>query len=117
MRPFFKRLIAKKSQSDILKFFEQCRKNFTLNKSDHENPTEELGKLRKDFYRGLISDLLISRLYSSSQVVYQELLTSEKNDIGNEEYILGMKIFTSQRNIERYEEIYNLVLASEESVG
>jgi hypothetical protein len=73
-----------KSGSDVLKLFEQFRKNIKLNKS-HKNlsSTEKSDLLKakkREFYDGILRDLLIKKAYSLAQIVYSEKMR-EKFDI------------------------------------
>ena len=62
LQPFFHRAMKYKSGQDVLKLFEQFRKNLKLNKSNVSLTTEEksakLKGIKKEFYDGLIGDLL-----------------------------------------------------------
>lgn len=57
-----------KSGNDVLKLFEQFRKNIKLNVSHkHLSPTEKSDMLRhkkRDFYDGILRDLLDKKAYS-----------------------------------------------------
>lgn len=62
VRPMFQRVMKYKAAQDVLKLFEQFRKNLKLNKStkswEPKAKSEKLKELQKDFYDGLIRDLL-----------------------------------------------------------
>ncbi len=84
IQPIFMRNMNNKSGSDVLKLFEQFRKNIKLNKS-HKNlsSTEKSDLLKakkREFYDGILRDLLIKKAYSLAQIVYSEKMR-EKFDI------------------------------------
>ncbi len=62
LRPLFLRTIKHKTGNDVLKLFEQFRKNLKLNKSNADlSPEEKSRKLKvikTEIYDGLIKDLL-----------------------------------------------------------
>lgn len=67
VRPLFQRTIEYKTPQEVLKLFEQIRKNLKLNKSSKKLDTKAqntaLASLRKDFYDGLIRDLLAKKAF------------------------------------------------------
>ena len=60
--------MKQKSGNEILKLFEQFRKNIKLNKKHKDlSPNEKhdlLLKKKREFYDGLLSDLLNTKAYS-----------------------------------------------------
>ena len=62
LRPLFLRTIKHKTGNDVLKLFEQFRKNLKLNKSNSDLSPEEksrkLKAIKTEIYDGLIKDLL-----------------------------------------------------------
>ena len=62
LRPLFLRTIKHKTGNDVLKLFEQFRKNLKLNKSNADLSPEEksrkLKSIKTEIYDGLIKDLL-----------------------------------------------------------
>jgi len=68
VRPLFQRAMKYKTPQDVLKLFEQFRKNLKLNKSSKtwDPSTKELQKktLKKEFYDGLIQDVCDSKAYA-----------------------------------------------------
>jgi len=84
LRPLFIRTIKNKTGNDVLKLFEQFRKNLKLNKAHEELSVEErsqkLKKIKCDIYDGLIKDLLAVKAYGLSQVIYAEKMR-EKFDV------------------------------------
>lgn len=90
--------MSNKSGNDVLKLFEQFRKNIKLNKS-HKNlsATEKsdlLKSKKREFYDGLLKDLLNKHAYSLAQIVYSEKMR-EKFDITIEDQLTGLQIFAS----------------------
>ena len=62
LQPFFHRAMKYKTGQDVLKLFEQFRKNLKLNKSHSsllaDEKSKKLKEIKKGFYDGLIDDLL-----------------------------------------------------------
>ena len=62
IKPIINRIIQFKGGPEVLKFFEQLRKNIQLNLSwenvDAKEKEDALRILRKEFYNGLIDDLM-----------------------------------------------------------
>jgi len=67
VQPFFQRAMQYKTAQDVLKLFEQLRKNLKLNKASKTMEASEKGsklkELKKEFYDGLIGDLLKKEAY------------------------------------------------------
>jgi hypothetical protein len=65
-----------KTGNEILKMFEQFRKNIKLNKKYKDLPANEksemLNNKKREFYDGLLKDLLEQKAYSLAQIVYGE---------------------------------------------
>lgn len=113
IQPIFLRNMSNKSGNDVLKLFEQFRKNIKLNKS-HKNlsATEKsdlLKSKKREFYDGLLKDLLTKHAYSLAQIVYSEKMR-EKFDITIEDQLTGLQIFASQKKIEEFSELYTKLL-------
>ncbi len=109
IQPIFMRNMNNKSGSDVLKLFEQFRKNIKLNKS-HKNlsSTEKSDLLKakkREFYDGILRDLLIKKAYSLAQIVYSEKMR-EKFDITIEDQLTGLQIFASQKKIDEFSDLY-----------
>lgn len=68
VRPLFLRNMELKSGNDVLQLFEQVRKNIKLNRTAKSlSQTEKVTKLqekRKEFYDGLLKDLLSKKAYA-----------------------------------------------------
>lgn len=73
IRPFVIRVMKNKGGPELVKFFEQLRKNIKLNKSwDRKDPIKKSQKtkqLRKDFYDGLIYDLMENESFTLAEIV------------------------------------------------
>ena len=77
LRPMFIRSIKNKTGNDILKLFEQFRKNIKLNKADqkvlsNEEKSEKLKLKKRQYYDGLLNDLISSKAFALAQIVYSE---------------------------------------------
>ena len=76
LRPLFLRTIKHKTGNDVLKLFEQFRKNLKLNKSNTDLSPEERNKKLKaikiEIYDGLIKDLLNVKAFALCQIIYSE---------------------------------------------
>lgn len=79
-----------------MRFFEQCRKNITLNKVNSKLPPAEksamLKDLKKNFYDGLIGDLMINKCYELAEIVMAEKV-KEKFPITENDEIIGLNIY------------------------
>ena len=108
----FQRVMQYKSAQDVLKLFEQFRKNLKLNKStkswDAKAKNQKLKDLKKDFYDGLIKDLLQREAYQLAQIIYGEK-KREKFEVTMSDQIIGFEIFSAQKKIEEYKDIFNEV--------
>jgi hypothetical protein len=93
IRPIFLRNMANKTGNDVLKLFEQFRKNIKLNRSYKAlSPTEKadiLTSKKRDFYDGLLKDLLDKKAYALAQIVYSEKMR-EKFDISIKDQLTGL---------------------------
>lgn len=76
VRPLFQRTMMYKSGQDVLKLFEQIRKNMKLNKASKQlgatTQQNKLKALKSDIYDGLIADLLERDAYQLAQVIFGE---------------------------------------------
>lgn len=112
VRPMFQRVMKYKTAQDVLKLFEQFRKNLKLNKStkswDPKAKSEKLKELQKDFYDGLIRDLLQREAYQLAQIIYGEK-KREKFDLTISDQLIGFEIFSAQKKMEEYRDIFNEV--------
>lgn len=94
-----------KTGNDILKLFEQFRKNIKLNKASKElSSTDKALKLqtiKKDFYDGLLKDLLEHQAYTVALLVYSEKLR-EKFESTITDQLTGIQIFASQKKIDDF---------------
>lgn len=113
VRTFFQRCIKFKKGEDFLQLFEQLRKNLKLNKSfDHTPESERDSKLKtikKDFYDGVMTDLIQAGAFKLALVIYgekqREKLTPDVHD-----RLIGMQIFSAQKNLNEFQEIFDEVM-------
>jgi hypothetical protein len=111
VQPFFQRAMQYKSAQDVLKLFEQFRKNLKLNKSSENMSLEPVAKglklkqLKKEFYDGLIGDLLTKEAYKLAQIIFGEK-KREKFDSTINDMLIGLEIFSAQGKIDDYREIF-----------
>lgn len=105
LRPLFIRTIKNKTGNEVLKLFEQFRKNLKLNKASSElSPEERVLKLKNikcDIYDGLIKDLLQVKAYALSQVIFVEKMR-EKYEVTVQDHLTGLEIFAVQRKLTEY---------------
>lgn len=114
VRPLFLRNMELKSGNDVLQLFEQIRKNIKLNRTAKSlSQTEKVTKLqekRKEFYDGLLKDLLSKKAYALAQIVYAEKMR-EKFEPNVGDQLIGLEIFASQKKIDDFNELFNKLLA------
>ncbi len=105
LRPLFLRTIKNKQANDVLKMFEQIRKNLKLNKSNanltNEEKSAKLSEIKKDIYDGLIKDLLAVKAYGLAEVIYTEKIR-EKFQISTFDYLTGLEIYACMKKLPEY---------------
>lgn len=98
MRPIFLRNMNLKTGNEVLQLFEQIRKNIKLNRSAKNLSANEKSDLlqakKRDFYDGLLKDLIQLKAYSLAQIVYSEKMR-EKFDPTVQDQLTGLEIFAS----------------------
>lgn len=98
IRPFVIRIMKNKGGPELIKLFEQLRKNIKLNKSwDKKEVAQKSVKtkqLRKDFYDGLIYDLMENESYTLSEIVMAEKM-KEKFEVTQNDEIIELNIYAS----------------------
>lgn len=96
-QPLFLRTMKHKNAQEVLKLFEQFRKNLKLNRSfknmDGSERSATLKVMKKDFYDGLIADLMQKEAYKLAEVIYNEK-KREKFEVFREDWTVGLKIFS-----------------------
>ena len=109
VRPFFLRCLRFKSSEDLLQLFEQLRKNLKLNlsgdklsDSEHRAMTKQL---KRDFYDGVMRDLIAAKAYKVAHIIYGEK-QREKFEPTVDDSLIGMEIFSAQLNIDEYKPIF-----------
>lgn len=105
IRPFFVRTMKKKSGQEVLKLFEQFRKGLKLNQS-HKSMSQEdkfklLREIKKDFYDGLIKDLIDLDAYQLAQIVFGEKIR-EKYETTLHDQMIALQIYASQGRMSDY---------------
>ncbi len=105
LRPLFLRTIKNKQANDVLKMFEQIRKNLKLNKSNanltNEEKSAKLSEIKKDIYDGLIKDLLAVKAYGLAEVIYTEKIR-EKFQMSTFDYLTGLEIYACMKKLPEY---------------
>lgn len=108
-----------KGGPDVIKLFEQLRKNITLNKSwDKSDPKDKaaaLKSLRKEFYDGLIRDLMDNESFTLSEIVMSEKL-KEKFSVTVNDEIIGLNIFAAQKKMAEYREKFDILNGDAEGI-
>jgi hypothetical protein len=64
-----------------------------------------LVKKKREFYDGLLNDLIQHKAYSLAQIVYGEK-TREKFETTIQDNLTGLKIFANQKKIDEYVELF-----------
>jgi hypothetical protein len=102
-----------KSGNEVLQLFEQIRKNIKLNRSARnltaDEKQEKLKQKKRDFYDGLLKDLINTHAYGLAQIVYSEKMR-EKFEQTVDDQLVGLEIFASQKKIEEFTELYNKIV-------
>jgi hypothetical protein len=99
-----------KTGNEVLQLFEQIRKNIKLNRASRQMPAnekhEKLQSKKREFYDGLLKDLINQQAYGLAQIVYSEKMR-EKFESNIDDQLTGLEIFASQRKIDEFTELYN----------
>ena len=61
---------------------------------------------KKDFYDGLLKDLISQKAYALAQIVYSEKMR-EKFESNIDDHLIGLEIFASQKKIDEFTDLYN----------
>jgi len=113
VRPMFVRIVKNKGGQEVLKLFEQVRKNIALNQSWNGRDGKEKGaalrEIRKDFYDGLIGDLMGFKAYELSEIVMAEKLKEKFTETFNDE-LIGLNIYAAQRKFADYRQKFELLI-------
>lgn len=99
-----------------MKLFEQLRKNIHLNKS-WEKKDKKLGYthirgIKKEFYDGLIRDLMKHKAFVLAEIVMDEKL-KEKFDINIADELIGLNVFSAQKKFDMYKEKFDILIDKE----
>mmetsp|Transcript_4313 Transcript_4313/g.7289 ORF Transcript_4313/g.7289 Transcript_4313/m.7289 type:complete len:464 (-) Transcript_4313:184-1575(-) len=113
IQPLIQRLIKYKGGPEVIKLFEQLRKNITLNKQwdkvQYQDKSHLIKKLRKDFFDGMVLELLEAKSFQLSEIVMNEML-KEKFEITEADQIVAMRIYASQKKLEEFTAKFNLFI-------
>ena len=113
VKPIFLRNMNMKTGNEVLQLFEQIRKNIKLNRSTRSLTQEEkqakLQQKKRDFYDGLLKDLIQTQAYGLAQVVYSEKMR-EKFEQTTDDQLVGLEIFASQKKIDEFTELYDKIV-------
>lgn len=113
LRPLFLRTIKNKQASDVLKMFEQIRKNLKLNKSNanltNEEKSAKLSEIKREIYDGLIKDLLAVKAYGLAEVIYSEKIR-EKFEMSTFDYLTGLEIYACMKKLPEYQTRFKEIL-------
>jgi hypothetical protein len=116
IKPMVNRLITHKGGPEIMKLFEQLRKNIHLNKSwekkDKKDGYKQLRSIKKDFYDGLIQDLMRHKAFTLAEIVMAEKL-KEKFDIKIDDELIGLNVFSAQKKFTEYREKFDILIDRE----
>jgi hypothetical protein len=116
IKPMVNRLITHKGGPEIMKLFEQLRKNIHLNKSwekkDKKDGYKHLRSIKKDFYDGLIQDLMRHKAFTLAEIVMAEKL-KEKFDIKIDDELIGLNVFSAQKKFTEYREKFDILIDRE----
>lgn len=109
-----------KGGPEVMKFFEQLRKNIQLNKAwDGREGKErgvELKRIRKEFYDGLISDLMSFTAYTLSEIVMAEKL-KEKFEVTINDELIGLNVYSAQKKFNEYREKFDILMDRDSPYG
>lgn len=107
------RTIKQKQPSEVLKFFEQLRKNISMNKSWSTKESAEksaaLKDIKKNFYDGLIRDLMTLKKYDLAEIVMVEK-QKEKFPETIEDEITELNIYAAQNKFPNYMEKFEQLI-------
>ena len=116
IRPFVIRIMKNKGGPELIKLFEQLRKNILMNKSWDKKEPKERGRvqkaLRKDFYDGLIGDLMENESYTLAEIVMAEKV-KEKFEVTENDELIGLNIYSAQKKFPDYRQKFNLFIEDE----
>jgi len=98
IRPMVIRLLKHQDSDILMEFFGNLSKNIQLNKSwdtkDGKEKNEELRNLRKNFYDGLIRDLMTNRKFTMAERIFEDK-GCENFDVNLNDEFIGLNIYAS----------------------
>ena len=111
-QPFVTKTLKHQGGSETIKLFEQLRKNIALNKAWKDKPlgekNQELRRIRKEFFDGLIEDLISAKQYQYAEIVMAEKV-KEKFDVTTNDELIGINVYSAQKKMTEYMEKFNLL--------
>lgn len=120
IKPMVVRIMKNKGGPEVMKFFEQLRKNIQLNKAwdskEAKQRGAELKRIRKEFYDGLISDLMSFTAYTLSEIVMAEKL-KEKFEVTINDELIGLNIYSAQKKFNEYRDKFDILMDRESPYG
>ncbi len=69
---------------------------------------------RRDFYDGLLRDMLSKEAYSVAQIVYSEKMR-EKFEMTVDDQLTGLEIFSSQHKIDEFTDLYTKLMTDKDA--
>lgn len=92
------------------------RKNIHLNKSwdkkDKKEGYTHIRSIKKEFYDGLIHDLMRHKAFVLAEIVMDEKL-KEKFDINIKDELIGLNVFSAQKKFSEYKEKFDILMEKE----
>lgn len=79
--------------------------NRSSEKWDPKTKQVKLNTLKKEFYDGLINDLITKKAYQLAQIIFGEK-KREKFTVTINDQFIGLEIFSSQKKIDEYRTIF-----------
>jgi len=68
---------------------------------------------KREYYDGLLKDLLKKQAYSLAQIIYGEKMR-EKFEVTVDDQLTGLEIFASQKKIEEFADLYTKLLGEKD---
>lgn len=110
-RSVVNRILTHKGGPELVKFFEQVRKNIVLNTSWDDKPANEknaeLKRVRKEFFDGLIGDLMTQEAFSLAEIVMAEK-GKEKFAVTAHDELIAVNIYAAQKKMTEYMDKFNV---------
>jgi hypothetical protein len=112
------RLLKHKTGNDVMKLFEQLRKNINHNRSWDKkagaDKSRELKRLKKEFYDGLLEDMMKFKEFYLAEIVMAEKL-KEKFVHEKDDELIELKVYSALKKFDQYKEKFDILLDKEGS--